>query len=72
MSIWGWTGSDAPSDALSDAPDPSGWGTPIGSFPSGPSCDVDAFFKDQQLVFDTTFCGKNSLPFLVVLPASWP
>ncbi|KAL8927873.1 MAG: hypothetical protein Q9172_001173 [Xanthocarpia lactea] len=57
MSIWGWTGSDAPSDALSGAPDPSGWGTPTGSFPSGPGCDVDTFFKDQQLVFDTTFCG---------------
>ncbi|KAL8653596.1 MAG: hypothetical protein Q9226_003790 [Calogaya cf. arnoldii] len=57
MSVWGWTGSSAPSDALGNAPDPSGWGTPTASFPSGSGCDVDTFFKDQQIVFDTTFCG---------------
>ncbi|KAL8724167.1 MAG: hypothetical protein Q9166_008106, partial [cf. Caloplaca sp. 2 TL-2023] len=57
MSIWGWSGGGAPSDALSDAPDPSGWGTPTGSFPSGSGCNVDTFFKNQQIVFDTTFCG---------------
>ncbi|KAL8791250.1 MAG: hypothetical protein Q9213_000207 [Squamulea squamosa] len=57
MNIWGWSGGAAPSDALGNAPDPSGWGTPTGSFPSGSGCNVDAFFKDQQIVFDTTFCG---------------
>ncbi|KAI4255346.1 MAG: hypothetical protein L6R42_006782 [Xanthoria sp. 1 TBL-2021] len=57
MSIWGWAGEGAPSDALGKAPDPSGWGTPTASFPSGSSCNVDTFFKDQQIIFDTTFCG---------------
>ena len=56
MSIWSWSGS-APSDASSDSPDPSGWGSPAGSFPSGSGCDIDSFFKNQQIVFDTTFCG---------------
>ncbi|KAL8899987.1 MAG: hypothetical protein Q9207_005920 [Kuettlingeria erythrocarpa] len=57
MSIWAWSGGGAPPDTLSNAPDPSGWGTPIADFPSSASCDIDTFFKDQQIVFDTTFCG---------------
>ena len=58
MKIWGWSGGSAPSDATGNNPDPSGWGTPTGNFPSGSGCNVDEFFKDQQLVFDTTFCGS--------------
>ncbi|KAI4170433.1 MAG: hypothetical protein LQ343_004936 [Gyalolechia ehrenbergii] len=57
MSVWGWSGGGAPADATGDSPDPSDWGNPTGSFPSGSSCEVDTFFKDQQIVFDTTFCG---------------
>ncbi|KAL9032288.1 MAG: hypothetical protein Q9180_006591, partial [Flavoplaca navasiana] len=57
MSIWGWSRNGAPSDALGNAPDPAGWGTPTASFPSGSGCDVDTFFNDQQIIFDTTFCG---------------
>ncbi|KAL8839506.1 MAG: hypothetical protein Q9170_001729 [Blastenia crenularia] len=57
MSIWGWSGGGAPSDATGDNPDPSGWGSPTASFQSGSSCQVDTFFKDQQIIFDTTFCG---------------
>ncbi|KAL9604531.1 MAG: hypothetical protein Q9219_000496 [cf. Caloplaca sp. 3 TL-2023] len=57
MSIWAWSGGSAPSDATGKAPDPSGWGDPLANFPSGSSCEVDSFFKDQQIVFDTTFCG---------------
>ncbi|KAI4248608.1 MAG: hypothetical protein LQ352_005889 [Teloschistes flavicans] len=57
MNIWGWSGGGAPSDATGSNPDPSGWGNPTGSFPSSSSCNVDTFFKNQQIVFDTTFCG---------------
>ncbi|KAL8697249.1 MAG: hypothetical protein Q9201_007219 [Fulgogasparrea decipioides] len=57
MKIWGWSGGGAPSDATGNSPDPSGWGSPTGNFPSGSSCEMDTFFKDQQIVFDTTFCG---------------
>ncbi|KAL8804459.1 MAG: hypothetical protein Q9182_002564 [Xanthomendoza sp. 2 TL-2023] len=57
MNIWGWSGGRAPSDATGNSPDPSGWGSPTGSFPSGSGCNVDTFFKNQQIVFDTTFCG---------------
>lgn len=59
MSIWGWTSNTAPSDALGNAPDPSGWGTPTASFPSSSSCNTDTYFRNQQIVFDTTFCGTS-------------
>jgi hypothetical protein len=46
-----------PSDITSGAPNPSGWGTPQSSFQGGSSCNIDAEFTNQNLVFDTTFCG---------------
>ncbi|EXJ56597.1 endo-1,3(4)-beta-glucanase [Cladophialophora yegresii CBS 114405] len=46
-----------PSDLSSGAnPDPTGWGQPMASF-SNSGCDIDEFFNDHQIVFDTTFCG---------------
>ncbi|KAI4132541.1 MAG: hypothetical protein LQ338_000640 [Usnochroma carphineum] len=57
MRIWGWSGGGAPSDATGNSPNPSGWGRPTANFPSSSSCKVDTFFKNQQIVFDTTFCG---------------
>lgn len=65
MNIWGWSGGGAPSDATGSNPDPSGWGNPTGSFPSSSSCNVDTFFKNQQIVFDTTFCGPYPRLLLV-------
>ena len=59
MSIWGWASNTAPSDALGNAPDPSGWGTPTAIFPSSSSCNTDTYFRNQQIVFDTTFCGTS-------------
>ena len=46
-----------PSDITSGAPNPSGWGTPQSSFQGGSTCNIDAEFTNQNLVFDTTFCG---------------
>lgn len=53
--IWFFPRSSIPSD-LGSTPDPSSWGMPLASFP-GTSCNIDANFKDHQIVFDTTFCG---------------
>jgi len=36
-------------------PDPKTWGTPAAHFCG--ECDIDAHFRDMQIVFDTTFCG---------------
>ncbi len=60
-----WTGSSisvyffprgsVPSDIDSGSPDPSTWGTPVAKFEGG--CDFSTKFTNQQIVFDTTFCG---------------
>ncbi|KAI1828119.1 glycoside hydrolase family 16 protein [Xylaria intraflava] len=46
-----------PADIEAGNPNPSSWGTPTASF-SGGSCDIDANFKNHNIVFDTTFCGQ--------------
>ncbi|EDU50880.1 1,3(4)-beta-glucanase [Pyrenophora tritici-repentis Pt-1C-BFP] len=45
-----------PKDVLGKSPDPSGWGKPAAKFQGG--CDIKSMFKQQQIVFDTTFCGQ--------------
>lgn len=54
ISIWFFPRSAIPADIGSGTPDPSGWGTATASF-SG--CEIDQFFNNNQIVFDTTFCG---------------
>ncbi|KIV77202.1 hypothetical protein PV11_09019 [Exophiala sideris] len=55
ITIWFFPRSSIPSDISSGSPNPSGWGTPLSQFQGG--CDIDNFFEDHQIVFDTTFCG---------------
>jgi hypothetical protein len=45
-----------PTDISSGNPNPSSWGTPQAMF-SGSGCDIDAYFMNNNIVFDTTFCG---------------
>ena len=56
ISVYFFPRGDIPEDVLGSAPDPTGWGTPAAKF-SGGSCNVGSIFKQQQVVFDTTFCG---------------
>lgn len=53
--IWFWSGDSAPSTILSDTPDTSDLGTPVALFEG--SCDIDTYFYDHAIIFDTTFCG---------------
>ncbi|OAP63931.1 hypothetical protein AYL99_03158 [Fonsecaea erecta] len=55
ISIWFFSRSAIPSDISSGSPDPSNWGQPLASFSGG--CNIDEFFNNNQIVFDTTFCG---------------
>ncbi|PLB41424.1 glycoside hydrolase family 16 protein [Aspergillus candidus] len=55
ISIWFWPRNAIPGDVSAGNPNPAGWGTPVARFAGG--CDVDAKFRDMQIVFDTTFCG---------------
>ncbi|KIX01399.1 uncharacterized protein Z518_09125 [Rhinocladiella mackenziei CBS 650.93] len=55
ISIWFFPRSAIPSDISSGNPDPSNWGSPTASFSGG--CEIDQYFNNHQIVFDTTFCG---------------
>ncbi|OQN95825.1 hypothetical protein B0A48_18110 [Cryoendolithus antarcticus] len=55
ISIFFFPRGSIPSDISGGSPDPSGWGKPLASFQGG--CDISSMFKEQQIVFDTTFCG---------------
>ncbi|KAI4197454.1 MAG: hypothetical protein LQ350_005893 [Teloschistes chrysophthalmus] len=46
-----------PSDSLGPNPDPSQWGPATASFAGGAGCDIDQHFRDNSIIFDTTFCG---------------
>jgi len=49
--------SSIPADITSGTPNVAGWGTPVASF-SGSGCDIDSHFSNNNIVFDTTFCGQ--------------
>ncbi|EKD19659.1 uncharacterized protein L3040_001996 [Drepanopeziza brunnea f. sp. 'multigermtubi'] len=53
--IWFFPRNTIPADVLSGNPDPSSWGYPDADFQG--NCDIDANFRNHQIVFDTTFCG---------------
>lgn len=59
IKIWFWAKGTVPSGILGEihggAPNPSSWGRPAALFQGG--CNIDTFFKDHHIVFDTTFCG---------------
>ncbi|KAJ9605036.1 hypothetical protein H2200_010425 [Cladophialophora chaetospira] len=56
IKIWFFPRGSIPSDITSGKPNPSGWGIPDSLF-NGPGCNIDANFKNNRIIFDTTFCG---------------
>lgn len=57
ISVWFFSRGSEPSDINSANPNPTNWGSPTASFASGSSCDIDSHFMNNNIVFDTTFCG---------------
>ncbi|KAI4611187.1 hypothetical protein J4E83_008130 [Alternaria metachromatica] len=56
ISVYFFPRDSIPEDVLGDSPDPSGWGKPAAKFAG--ACDIESTFNQQQIVFDTTFCGQ--------------
>lgn len=56
ISVFFWPRGSEPSDVTSGSPNPSSWGVPLAHFSGG--CDIATSFTNQQIVFDTTFCGQ--------------
>lgn len=54
ISVWFFSRGQIPDDITSGSPAPSGWGSAMAKFTG---CDFPSFFYDNQIVFDTTFCG---------------
>lgn len=55
ISMYFFPRGSVPQDATGDSPNPASWGTPVAHFSGG--CDISSAFTNQQIVFDTTFCG---------------
>jgi hypothetical protein len=55
--VWFWSRGSIPGDVSGGTPDPTGWGAPTAAF-SGSGCDFDTYFQNNNIVFDTTFCGS--------------
>ncbi|KAL8852854.1 MAG: hypothetical protein Q9221_002230 [Calogaya cf. arnoldii] len=57
IKIWYFASGQEPEDILGESPDPTRWANLVSTFQGGSNCNIDNHFKDQQIVFDTTFCG---------------
>ena len=57
INIWFFSRGSAPSDILGSNPDPAGWGAATANFAGGSGCTIDDHFNNNNIVFDTTFCG---------------
>jgi len=55
--VWFFPRGSIPSDITSNSPSTTDWGTPTAAF-SGSGCDFDTYFQNNNIVFDTTFCGS--------------
>ena len=57
INVWFFSRGSEPSDINSANPNPANWGNPTGGFTGGSGCDIDSYFMNNNIVFDTTFCG---------------
>jgi hypothetical protein len=55
--VWFWPRGSIPSDITNGAPVTGNWGTPMVAFNGGSGCTIDSSFANENIVFDTTFCG---------------
>jgi LysM repeat protein len=54
--VWFWERGTVPDEVTSNPPNVAAWGQPLATF-TGDGCDFNTYFSEQNLIFDTTFCG---------------
>jgi len=62
--VWFFPRGNIPADITNGRPVTGNWGTPVVAFNGGSGCNIDSFFKNQNIIFDTTFCGDVGCPSL--------
>ncbi|KAF4626526.1 hypothetical protein G7Y89_g11639 [Cudoniella acicularis] len=55
--VWFFPRNAIPADIQAGAPVTGNWGLPIVAFNGGSGCNIDSYFANENIVFDTTFCG---------------
>ncbi|RAL58675.1 hypothetical protein DID88_002981 [Monilinia fructigena] len=53
--VWFWPRGSIPADIMAGAPVAGNWGLPIVAFNGGSGCNIDSYFANHNIVFDTTF-----------------
>jgi len=56
ISVWFFYRSAIPDDIIQGLPDPETWPLPSASL-SGIDCPINQYFRNHQIIFDTTLCG---------------
>jgi hypothetical protein len=56
--VWFFPRNAIPADITAGRPVTGNWGLPIVAFNGGSGCTIDNSFANQNIVFDTTFCGS--------------
>ena len=64
VKIWFFQRGSIPSDITNGNPNTANWGTPVVSFNGGSSCNLDSYIFNQQIVFNTDFCGDVRSPLI--------
>ncbi|EXU94674.1 glycoside hydrolase family 16-like protein [Metarhizium robertsii] len=57
ISAWLFSGHGIPEGTTSGSPNPAAWGVPLARFAGGNGSNIDSYFRDNNIMFDTTFCG---------------
>lgn len=57
IAVWFFTHDATPIDITDGRPDPGSWGLPMARFVGSPGCDLDAIFREHNIIINTTFCG---------------
>ena len=57
INVWFFGRNSIPNGISGNSPDPSTWGTATASFQGGSGCKLDDHFKNNNIVFNTAFCG---------------